>query len=206
LSRYRRMSESVQHAGSARHSTTCDVYCMRAVPVTPRWRVKLMGTINQGQYDITRSPGQCPNWHHGPWLETNSRPSCVKDNKHYSRWQLPTLTLMGSINHVEHLHFLLWPPALEALYTVHFRIIRLPVWYLNTTAALAIAHFRIFPFHIRWTPEDHCLILWAWETRSLACMQEKDCGICGWQSGTVTGLSHSYRCFPLVSIIPLHYH
>jgi len=29
----------VQHAGSARHSTTGDVYCMRAVPVTPRWRV-----------------------------------------------------------------------------------------------------------------------------------------------------------------------
>ena len=34
------MSESVQHAGSARHFTTGDVYCMRAVPVTPRWRVK----------------------------------------------------------------------------------------------------------------------------------------------------------------------
>jgi hypothetical protein len=28
LSRYRRMSESVQHAGSARHSTTGDVYAM----------------------------------------------------------------------------------------------------------------------------------------------------------------------------------
>ena len=28
------------YAGSARHSTTGDVYCMRAVPVTPRWRVK----------------------------------------------------------------------------------------------------------------------------------------------------------------------
>jgi len=40
LSRYWQMSESVQHAGSARHSTTGDVYCMRAVPVTPRWRVK----------------------------------------------------------------------------------------------------------------------------------------------------------------------
>ena len=36
LSRYRRMSERVQHEGSARHSTTGDVYCMRAVPVTPR--------------------------------------------------------------------------------------------------------------------------------------------------------------------------
>ena len=30
------MIESVQHAGSAHHSTTGDVYCMRAVPVTPR--------------------------------------------------------------------------------------------------------------------------------------------------------------------------
>jgi len=30
------MTESVQHAGSARHSTTGDFYCMRAVPVTPR--------------------------------------------------------------------------------------------------------------------------------------------------------------------------
>ena len=44
LSRYRRMIESVQHAGSARHSTTGDVYCMRAVPVTPRWRVN--GILN----------------------------------------------------------------------------------------------------------------------------------------------------------------
>ena len=44
------MSESVQHAGSARHSTTGDVYCMRAVPVTPR---QVMFTVC----------GQCPSLH-----------------------------------------------------------------------------------------------------------------------------------------------
>ena len=44
------MSESVQHAGSARHSTTGDVYCMRAVPVTPR---QVMFTVY----------GQCPSLH-----------------------------------------------------------------------------------------------------------------------------------------------
>ena len=49
LSRYRRMSESVQHAGSAHHSTTGDIYCMRAVPVTPRWRVKATGLYLAGQ-------------------------------------------------------------------------------------------------------------------------------------------------------------
>ena len=36
------------YAGSARHSTTGDVYCMRAVPVTPRWRVKLQGPALAG--------------------------------------------------------------------------------------------------------------------------------------------------------------
>ena len=50
LSRYRRMSESLQHAGSARHSTTGDVYCMRAVPVTLR---QVMFTVC----------GQCPSLH-----------------------------------------------------------------------------------------------------------------------------------------------
>jgi len=44
------MSESVQHAGSARHFTTGDVYCMRAVPVTPR---QVMFTVC----------GQCPSLH-----------------------------------------------------------------------------------------------------------------------------------------------
>ena len=44
------MSESVQHADSARHSTTGDVYCMRAVPVTPR---QVMFTVC----------GQCPSVH-----------------------------------------------------------------------------------------------------------------------------------------------
>ena len=44
------MSESVQHAGSARHSTTGDVYCMRAVPVTPP---QVMFTVC----------GQCPSLH-----------------------------------------------------------------------------------------------------------------------------------------------
>jgi len=39
LSRYSRMSKTVQHAGTARHSTTGDVFAMRAVPVTSRWRV-----------------------------------------------------------------------------------------------------------------------------------------------------------------------
>jgi len=39
LSRYSRMSESVQHAGTARHSTTGDVFAMQALPVTPHWRV-----------------------------------------------------------------------------------------------------------------------------------------------------------------------
>jgi len=36
------MSERVQRASSARHSTTGDVYAMRAALVTPRWRVKLL--------------------------------------------------------------------------------------------------------------------------------------------------------------------
>ena len=44
------MSESVQHAGSAHHSTTGDVYCMQAVPVTPR---QVMFTVH----------GQCPSLH-----------------------------------------------------------------------------------------------------------------------------------------------
>jgi hypothetical protein len=39
LSRYSQMSKSVQHAGTARHSTTGDVFAMRAVPVTSHWRV-----------------------------------------------------------------------------------------------------------------------------------------------------------------------
>jgi len=44
------MSESVQHAGSARHSTTGDVYCMQAVPVTPR---QVIFTVRR----------QCPSLH-----------------------------------------------------------------------------------------------------------------------------------------------
>jgi hypothetical protein len=39
LWRYSQRSESVQHAGTARHSMTGDVFAMGALPVTPRWRV-----------------------------------------------------------------------------------------------------------------------------------------------------------------------
>jgi hypothetical protein len=43
----------------------------------------------------------------------------------------------------------------------------------------------------------HTLNTTEWQTRFLACRQEKDCGICGRQSDKVTGLSYSYCCFPL---------
>ena len=42
LSRYSQMSKTVQHAGTARHSTIGDVFAMQALPVTPRWRVNIL--------------------------------------------------------------------------------------------------------------------------------------------------------------------
>jgi hypothetical protein len=41
LSRYSRMSKTVQDTGTASHSTTGDVFAMWAGPVTPHWRVKI---------------------------------------------------------------------------------------------------------------------------------------------------------------------
>ena len=88
-----------------------------------------------------------------------------------------------------------------ALGTAKFRIFLPPVWYLNTTATLAIAQFRISPFDISWTLEDHCV------RNSISLVQAR--------KGLWDLWSTKWHCdkfvsqlplFPPVSIIPLHYH
>jgi hypothetical protein len=79
--RYSRMSKTVQHAGTARHSTTGEIFVMRAGPVTPRWRFKAGGrTIC---CEIRKLINSFWNMEELPeeWKESIIVPICKKGNK-----------------------------------------------------------------------------------------------------------------------------